>query len=239
MENDPVCGEPKMKRGGDALARGRREWLRCALLGGAVMPLLLRDALAERKHASGLVKAEGVVLINGSAASAGAAVTPGDSIATTPGSTAVFVVGQDAFLLRAGSELLTAGGNAAIATLRLVTGGLLSVFGHGPRLITTPTATIGIRGTGIYIEAGIDRSYVCTCYGVVDLQASNMPEARETVRTTHHDAPRYIYAHGDMPIKMIEVAPVVNHTDAELTMLEALVGRRPPFESYGGSYRGY
>ena len=52
---------------------------------------------------------------------------------------------------------------------------------------------------------------------------------RETVRTTHHDAPRYIYAHAEMPIKMIEPAPLINHTDAELIMLEALVGRRPPF----------
>lgn len=63
-----------------------------------------------------------------------------------------------------------------------------------------------------------------------------MPEARETVSTTHHDAPRYVYAHGEMPIKMIEQAPVVNHTDAELTMLEALVGRKPPFVGSGGEY---
>ena len=67
-----------------------------------------------------------------------------------------------------------------------------------------------------------------------------MPDATETVRTIHHDAPRYIYAHGDMPIKMIEPAPVVNHTDAELIMLEALVGRNDrAFENYGGSYRSY
>jgi hypothetical protein len=28
---------------------------------------------------------------------------------------------------------------------------------------------------------------------------------------------------------MLMRAPVLNHTDAELTMLESLVGRRPPF----------
>ena len=33
---------------------------------------------------------------------------------------------------------------------------------------------------------------------------------------------------------MIDGAPVINHTDAELTMLEALVGRRPPFLDSGG-----
>ena len=227
------------KSGADPLMRARREWLGRALLGGAAVPLLLRDALAARTHPGGLVKIEGEVLINGSAARKGAPVRPGDSLITAPGGSAVFVVGQDAFLLRGGSELLSAGSDAAIASLRLVTGKLLSVFGQGPRLITTPTATIVIRGTGIYIESSAERSYVCTCYGVVDLQASNMPEARETVHTTHHDAPRYIYARGDMPIQMIEPAPVVNHTDAELIMLEALVGRRPPFEEYGGSHRSY
>jgi hypothetical protein len=47
------------------------------------------------------------------------------------------------------------------------------------------------------------------------------------VRTKQHDQPRFIYGKG-MP-RMLEAAPVVNHTDLELQMLEALVGRKPPF----------
>jgi hypothetical protein len=228
-----------MNQGAGTPARSRRAWLKRALLAGASLPLLLREALAAGGQREGLVQIDGEVRVNGFIARTGAAVKPGDRLVTAPGAHAVFVVGQDAFLLRGGSELLSAGNNTAIATLRLVTGKLLSVFGRGPRIITTPTATIGIRGTGIYIEAQAERSYVCTCYGEVDLQAVNMPGAKETVRTVHHDAPRYIYAQGDMPIKMIEPAPVINHSDAELIMLEALVGRRPAFENYGGSYRGY
>jgi hypothetical protein len=54
------------------------------------------------------------------------------------------------------------------------------------------------------------------------------PKAGETVRTTHHDQPRYIYPKG-MP-RMIERAPVINHTDAELVLLESLVGRKVPFD---------
>ena len=203
------------------------------------MPLLLPDALAADKRPSGMIEVRGEVLINGRPARAGAALKPGDSVATAPESSAVFVVGRDAFLIRERSELLTAGRSVLTGSLRLVTGKLLSVFGRGPRSITTPTSTIGIRGTGIYIEAEAERTYVCTCYGLVDLQASNMPEARETVRTTHHDAPRYIYAHGETPIKMIEPAPVVNHTDVELIMLEALVGRKPPFVGSGLEYKNY
>jgi len=228
-----------MKQGGECFERTRREWLQRALLGGAAMPLLLRDALAAVVRPSGMVEAKGDVLINGRPARAGAAVKPGDNVATGPGASAVFVIGSDAFLIREKSELFTAGRGVLTGSLRLVTGQLLSVFGRGPRSITTPTSTIGIRGTGIYIEAETERTYVCTCYGLVDLQASNMPEARETVRTTHHDAPRYIYAHGATPIRMIEIAPVINHTDAELIMLEALVGRKPPFVGSGLEYNNY
>jgi len=228
-----------MKPGGEFLARGRRDWLKRALLGGAAMPLLLRDVLAARTPPGGMVMIKGEVRVNGSAARTGTRVAPGDRVVTATGGLAVFVVGKDAFLLRQGSELHTAGGGALIASLRLVTGKLLSVFGKGARSITTPTATIGIRGTGIYLEVEPERSYVCTCYGVADLQASNMPAARETVRTTHHDAPRYVYARGEMPIKMIELAPVINHSDAELIMLEALVGREPPFVGSGRQYQDY
>ena len=81
------------------------------------------------------------------------------------------------------------------------------------------------------------RTYVCACYDLADLQASKMRQAKETVMTTHHDAPRYTYARGAAPIKMIELAPVVNHTDAELIMLEALVGRVPPFVGFGKELR--
>jgi hypothetical protein len=225
-----------MKQGSECFERTRREWLKRALLGGASMPLLLRDALAAAMRPSGMVEVTGDVLVNGRPARAGTAVRPGDRVATGPGASAVFIVGRDAFLIRERSELLTSGRGVFTGSLRLVTGKLLSVFGPGPRSITTPTSTIGIRGTGIYIEAESERTYVCTCYGLVDLQARNMPQARETVRTTHHDAPRYIYAHGATPIRMIEIAPVINHTDAELIMLEALVGRKPPFVGSGVEY---
>jgi hypothetical protein len=221
---------------GDLFERSRREWLKRALLAGAGVPLIVRDALAAVTRPTGMVKLVGEVLINGNPARAGAALKPGDTVATGPGASAVFVVGADAFLLREKSEFVTAGRRVLTGSLRLVTGRLLAVFDRGSRSITTPTSTIGIRGTGIYLEVETERTYVCLCYGLADLQASDMPEARQTVRTTHHEAPRYIYARGRMPITMIESAPVINHTDAELIMLEALVGREPPFVGSGVEY---
>ena len=220
------------------MGKARRKWLlrTVASLGISALPGAVRHALAmgERPAAPGLYRVEGDVRVNGRPAAAGQLVRPGEVIETGARSQAVFVVGRDAYLLRAGSRLETVGREMLIDTLRVVTGKLLSVLGPGARRIETPSATIGIRGTGIYVEAEPERTYVCTCYGSADIQANDKPEVRETVDTKHHEQPRYVYGKSTPSIRMIESAPVINHTDAELTMLEALVGRTPPFLDSGG-----
>jgi hypothetical protein len=151
----------------------------------------------------------------------------GERIVAGPGETIVFVVERDALLLRQNStlELVREG-------FRLVTGAVLSVFSPGGRReLKTATATIGIRGTGVYLEAEPARTYVCTCYGEAVLEPVDAPASRETVRTRHHEQPRYIMAKGAP--QMVTPAPVRNHSDAELEMLEALVGREPPFKGQG------
>ena len=42
----------------------------------------------------------------------------------------------------------------------------------------------------------------------------------QTVKTIHHDAPRFIYPAGQS--RIIERAPVINHKDEELILLESL-----------------
>ena len=101
----------------------------------------------------------------------------------------------------------------------------------------TLTAVIGIRGTGVYLETDSEKTYVCTCYGTSHLQVKDVPEISETVTTLHHDQPRFIYSGK----KRIEFAPVINHSDQELILLERLVGRIPPFvkqekKNGGGKY---
>jgi hypothetical protein len=168
--------------------------------------------------------------VNGIVAAPGMVVGMGDELSTGPESELVVVTGEDALLLRNDSRLrIEPTRGAALYALRLVAGALLLVFKPGqPKRVVTATATIGIRGTGAYVAVERDRTYVCVCYGVADLMPVDDAGAAETVHTRHHDEPRYIYRKG-MP-SMMEVAPVVNHTDEELVMLEALVGRRPPFE---------
>lgn len=211
---------------------GRRTWLRGATAATLATGMLqLRAALAAGTLPPGVAQIKGDVRINGKPAERGQRVAQGDVIATGRNGELVFVAERDAFLVRADSriEFGSAAARGAVTVLRVLTGAMLSVFESGARReIRTTTATIGIRGTGIYVETSAQRTYACTCYGEAVLTPVDDPAAAETVRTKRHDQPRYIYGKG-MP-QMMEAAPVVNHTDAELQMLESLVGRKVPFE---------
>lgn len=218
----------------------RRAWLKRAAAGAAALAAamaLLRHALAMGTVPPGVYQARGDVRVNGRPAQKGMELKPGDVVTTGRDAQLVVVVGKDAFLMRANSRVEYSGDAAKliVSGLRVVTGALLSVFEPAkPKTIRTATATIGIRGTAVYIEIEEKRSYVCTCYGVADLVPVDDPAAAETVTTKYHDEPRFIYAKG-MP-RMMEKAPVFNHSDAELTMLEALVGRTTPFASGSARY---
>lgn len=215
----------------------RRGWIARMAGGGAALALgmgLARRALAAGSIPPGVARVRGEARINGKPALQGMAVNPGDVITTGPGAELIFVVGRDAYLARGNTRVELSGDAARLVVqgLRVVTGALLSVFQPGqPKRVQTVTATIGIRGTGLYVEVEAMRTYACLCYGEAELVPVDEPGEAEVVRTTYHDQPRYIYAKG-MP-RMMEQAPVVNHSDAELMMLEALVGRAVPFLSTG------
>jgi hypothetical protein len=205
----------------------RRRWLQ-----GAAALLLVRGVLAAGKIEKGVYRVRGDARINDVPAQAGMDVKPGHTVVTGRASEIVFVINRDAFLLRADSRLEV--GSAAADVFRIVTGALLSVYQPGvPKTLHARTATIGIRGTALYVDSGADRTYVCTCYGEAQLVPLAEPGAAEIVTTRHHDQPRYVMAKGAP--QMIMRAPVVDHTDAELMLLESLVGRSVPFAA--GDYR--
>jgi hypothetical protein len=214
--------------------RGRRDFLlKAAAAGSAGILGLIRDALAaDPKSMQGIRHASGDVTIDGRPAMPGQRIRPGQTVATGPDADTVFVLGAHAFLQRENSQFSfeTSGG---ATTLRYLSGKVLSVFGKGKTRLITPTATIGIRGTGCYIEAEEDRTYFCLCYGVAVVTPNDNRAGRETIRTQHHEHPVYIDA-GQLTMTS---APVIDHTDAELIMLENTVGRRPPF--YGTDYSKY
>ena len=190
------------------------------------LPAALRVALAQNQAKQGVRTVQGDMRINGKPAEAGILVRPGDAIVLGDRAVASFVVGQDAFLMRGNSRAELIGSGFLVSAVQLLTGKLLGVFGSGgERRLVTATASIGIRGTGAYMEAEPQRTYFCLCYGTAEV-AATMGGARESYSTRHHESPRYIY--GDGRKRAIVPASVANHTDSELILLESLVGRSPP-----------
>ncbi len=216
----------------------RRWWLGNALALGTFGLTGMRGvpAMSRVPDVEGVYKLKGDVRINGIKVKTGDLVKSGDTVAAGSNSYAVFVIAKDAFLIRENTRVLVSGNGLLIEGLRILTGKALSVFKPGNKRIQTAMATIGIRGTAVYVEAHDDHTYVCTCYGTVDISSDLTGRLLETVKTTKHDSPRFIYP-GDSE-RLIEPAPVINHTNEELIMLESLVGRSPPFASQLGDGNG-
>ena len=206
------------------------------VLGPAGICGLISEALAEgnKPIAPGMHKIVGTVTVNGQPAREGQLIRNGDTIVTGARSEAIYVIGQDAYMQREKSTINFAA-EAAAGVMRVITGKILSVFGKGDKKLVVPTATIGIRGTGCYIEAEAKTTYFCLCYGVAEVSPTADPKHTERIETKHHDHP--ILIHNDSAMPTMAPASVINHTDAELILLENLVGRWPPF--YGKTYYGY
>jgi len=220
--------------------------------GAFALPLSrpLADVLGEKPRKlppdRSIYRLDGQASVNGTPATLKTRIGPNDTIETGRKSEIVFVSGASAFILRESSRL-TLGrettGNVFTSALRLFSGKMLAVFGpNNPQRITTMTATIGVRGTGVYTETDPEQTYFCTCYGITDISANNDPASRRTVTSRHHDEPLYILA-GPGNGQAIRKAPFIHHTDQELMLIETLVGRTPPFvfpsEDYGGPRKDY
>lgn len=208
----------------------RRALLRRLVAAGLLPALVPRLVAAMSRMPAGraIYRLQGAVRVNGAAADETTLITVGDVVETGADGMVIFVIGSDVFMVKADSRYEVQGSNGVVHLCRLVTGAVLQVFGKGARRLETREAVIGIRGTAVYMEARPEESYVCTCYGVADLSARADPQVRETVRTVHHESPRW-FRRGADGRPVIEPAPVINHTDDELILLESLVRRTPPF----------
>lgn len=196
-----------------------------------------------------IYKLEGRVLVNNVLATLETRIGASDVVETGSDGSIVFVVGQDAMLMRSNSKLILTPEmgkqsftQSVVGNMRLLAGQLLTVFAKRRHTIETPTVVIGVRGTGVYLETNPQETYLCTCYGIVDLTAASDQTSRETIESKHHDKPRYISASGANG-KRIRSAPFKNHTDQELMVIEEIVGRTPPFvfpaDDYSAPRREY
>ncbi|MCC5887949.1 MAG: hypothetical protein JJT88_16055 [Gammaproteobacteria bacterium] len=174
--------------------------------------------------------------VNGERATDATVIAAGDEVETDAGGL-VFVVGDAAFYARPRSRIRIGerSDERRLDGLTLHRGGVLSVFGGGAYRLQTPHALVGIRGTGLYAQVEDNQDYVCTCYGSVAIEARADARSREEIVSVHHDAPRYVLASGASG-QLVTPAPFKDHTDEELILLEALVGREPPLSVLSSGY---
>lgn len=243
----------------DMLAKeeSRRDFIKLAIETGLFTSVAASGVMAPMAYAFGgqvpkalpkdrsIYDIKGDVSVDAKKADKHTIVKANSFVKTGSNSLIIFKVGSDAHILRENSEMQLTGENFLEEGLRLVTGKLLSVFGSRSsgrtHNLRTTTATIGIRGTGVYAESEEDHSYVCTCYGEVSIGSSKDKASSEIVKSKHHDAPRYILADGNAG-KLIVPAPMKNHDDEELMLVEAIVGRTTPFSgirSYSKPRKSY
>jgi FecR protein len=221
----------------------RRRWLKSlaalGLIGPAGVSGLIQEALAkgDTPTIAGINSLQGTATVNGTPARVGTPVKPGDRITTGAKSFAVVVVGKDAYLLRDNSTIVLEESKAKPGVLEnvlILTGKVLSVLEKRPAdqrvQYRTPNATIGIRGTGFYIEIEAGRTYFCLCYGEAAIDGKGM-SAPKIINTVHHEQPLWLDDRGGT--MKAEKGPFMNHVDDELIMLEKLVGREPPFVALG------
>ena len=208
------------------------------LLGPAGVAGLIQEALAkgDTPVLRGINSLSGSVTVNSNLAKAGAPVKPGDKVSTGNGSSAVVVIGKDGYLLRDSTTVTFQESKkepGVVQSVLVTTGKILAVFAKRSEeglIIEVPHATVGIRGTGCYVEVHDTRTYFCLCYGEAAVNGVGMPQPK-ILKTTHHENPVWLDDRGG--VMKVEKANFVNHNDDELIMLEKLNGREPPFVSLG------
>ncbi len=245
-----------MKRFGEADDPRRRILIQALAAGAfsagmpgvnAVAASLFGDRPAKLPPGQSIYRISGEAMVNDKVATLETRVNPGDKVQTGKDGELVFVVNTNAMILRGGSTVIIEAEEKSpavftISGLRMLAGKLLSVSRNTPMRIRTVSATVGIRGTGFYVESDPEQTYFCTCYGAADIQSNTDPDSKESVAATHHDRPLYIVNNAGGG-KSIRNAPFINHTDQELALIETLVGRTLPFvfsnDSYSGPRRNY
>lgn len=118
-----------------------------------------------------------------------------------------------------------------MSQLRLLTGAVVGVFGRGSdRVISTPTRTAGIRGTGVYTEVMPDlRTCFCNCCGTVELETRG--EQRVSTSSDHHSYRGEVQANTNG--RVVTPAGAINHTDEDLEFLAGLIDQRTAWQIAG------
>ena len=109
-----------------------------------------------------IYRIEGQVLVDGQPATTDTRIAANSTIQTGKDGAVIYAVGETAHLQRSESQVTieTKEANSMVVSgLRVLTGKILSVFPSGrPVRMTTRNASIGIRGTGVYMESNPEQT---------------------------------------------------------------------------------
>jgi len=167
----------------------------------------------------------GEVFVNNRPATLETLIQAGDTVTTGAASKITFVIGQDVFKLGARSTLKLEEGNSRfISLLRLLSGQLTGAFGKGSKQILSPAASIGVRGTAIFLKVESASTYFCDCYGETQVTTVGQQPRQHSLKSTHHQA--LVITHEANP--QMFLGSLKFHRDAEAYELESVVGRQPP-----------
>ena len=198
----------------------RRKFLTNSLL---VLPLVSSFPLyASRRK----VRFKGKILVNGKPLRSRQQIKINDTVqAIGKDSSVEFSIDQDAFKV-SNDATITFQGHKRVSSIDVKAGQMLAAFKKGrPRTIKTMNATMGIRGTAIYLDAKKRQTEFCTCYGKTTVYENDHKKSVKKVSATHHYP--LMIKNGKVS-KMNPTKP--SHTDNELRKLEAMVGRKPAFD---------
>jgi len=173
----------------------------------------------------------GQVWVNGEPAMTQTAIHFGDKILTGAGSSVTIILDENVYRLGP-RALFTLPRIDARGVMRLFYGAVLAVFRHqSNKTIYTPTSVLGVRGTGLYLDAGYRQTYLCLCYGDVDFADSENPGNSVAIHADYHQA--VIFDHASRKIRRGN--SIDGHADANLFELEALAERTPPASFLSGN----
>lgn len=174
-------------------------------------------------------KMKGEVYFNGIQATKSSTLNNGDKIETKDG-LITFLFGDEIYKLRPNTIFILPN-NKINNPSTLIKGAILAAFKKGGKrkMIIQSTATLTIRGTGIYAKniEGEQKRY-CLCYGESDLETHDHSHSVDTESKYHKEF--IITDSGEIrKFNISEFEP--NHYSFENIELEKELGNDTPFES--------
>ena len=192
-----------------------------ALFLSALMVILSAPAPAAPEVWARIMEKQGTVTIDGLRAYKGSTARIDSEIRTGRDARAIIKLRDGSVIqLRQNSAFVVRKYEEA-SFLDLVAGRMLAIFTEGEHQVNTTTTVAGVRGTGLYFMADDpERTYICLCYGVVDLTSTKDESVKRTLTADHHAAVRVDDKDGSATITK---AGMEDHTDEEVERLKAML----------------